>query len=43
MTCTLLARTRRPDFLQEVEIAPWDAKHISLKDPFGTCWASIKT
>jgi uncharacterized glyoxalase superfamily protein PhnB len=28
-------RGRRPDFAQEVEITPWNAKHISLKDPFG--------
>ncbi len=28
-------RIRRPDFTQEIEIAPWNAKHISLKDPFG--------
>jgi uncharacterized glyoxalase superfamily protein PhnB len=26
---------RRPDFTQEIEIAPWNAKHLSLKDPFG--------
>lgn len=28
-------KSRRPDFTQEVEIAPWNAKHILLKDPFG--------
>ncbi len=28
-------RARRPDFTQEVEITPWNAKHISLRDPFG--------
>jgi catechol 2,3-dioxygenase-like lactoylglutathione lyase family enzyme len=28
-------RIRRPGFTQEIEIAPWNAKHISLKDPFG--------
>lgn len=26
---------RRPDLIPEVEIAPWNAKHISLRDPFG--------
>lgn len=26
---------RRPGFTQEVEIAPWNAKHLSLIDPFG--------
>jgi hypothetical protein len=26
---------RRPGFTQEVVITPWNAKHISLKDPFG--------
>lgn len=26
---------RRPDFTQSIEIAPWNAKHVSLKDPFG--------
>ena len=28
-------KSRRPGFSLEVEIAPWNAKHISLKDPFG--------
>ena len=28
-------KSRRADFVQEVEIAPWNAKHVSLKDPFG--------
>jgi uncharacterized glyoxalase superfamily protein PhnB len=28
-------KSRRPDFTQEVEIAPWNSKHVSLKDPFG--------
>jgi hypothetical protein len=28
-------KSRRPDFTQGIEIAPWNAKHISLKDPFG--------
>ena len=28
-------KSRRPDFIQEVELAPWNAKHVSLKDPFG--------
>ena len=28
-------RARRPDFKQEIEIIPWNAKHISLEDPFG--------
>jgi hypothetical protein len=26
---------RRPDFTQEAIITPWNAKHLSLKDPFG--------
>jgi uncharacterized glyoxalase superfamily protein PhnB len=28
-------KARRPDFTQEVQMTPWNAKHISLKDPFG--------
>lgn len=28
-------KDRRPGFTQEVQIAPWNAKHLSLKDPFG--------
>ena len=28
-------KERRPDFTQSIEIAPWNAKHVSLKDPFG--------
>jgi catechol 2,3-dioxygenase-like lactoylglutathione lyase family enzyme len=28
-------KSRRPGFMQEVETMPWNAKHISLKDPFG--------
>jgi hypothetical protein len=28
-------KSRRSDFTQEIEIAPWNAKHISLKDSFG--------
>lgn len=34
---TLVAewRVRRPDFTLEVEIAPWNAKHLTLRDPFG--------
>ncbi len=28
-------RARKPNFTQEVEITPWNAKHISLRDPFG--------
>ncbi|MDB6102157.1 MAG: putative Glyoxalase/bleomycin resistance protein/dioxygenase [Gammaproteobacteria bacterium] len=28
-------KAKRPDFAQETEIAPWNAKHIDLKDPFG--------
>ena len=28
-------RGRRPGLALEVQIAPWNAKHISLKDPFG--------
>jgi uncharacterized glyoxalase superfamily protein PhnB len=29
-------KSQRPNFTQEIEIAPWNAKHISLTDPFGT-------
>jgi len=28
-------KAKRPDFAQEIEITPWNAKHINLKDPFG--------
>jgi uncharacterized glyoxalase superfamily protein PhnB len=28
-------KAKRPDFAQEITIAPWNAKHIDLKDPFG--------
>jgi catechol 2,3-dioxygenase-like lactoylglutathione lyase family enzyme len=28
-------KSRRPGFTQVVEIMPWNAKHLSLKDPFG--------
>jgi uncharacterized glyoxalase superfamily protein PhnB len=28
-------KAKRPDFAQETEITPWNAKHINLKDPFG--------
>jgi len=28
-------KAKRPDFAQETEITPWNAKHINLEDPFG--------
>jgi uncharacterized glyoxalase superfamily protein PhnB len=28
-------KVRRPEFTLEVEITPWNAKHLTLRDPFG--------
>lgn len=28
-------KAKRPEFNQQIEMVPWDAKHVSLKDPFG--------
>jgi uncharacterized glyoxalase superfamily protein PhnB len=28
-------KAKRPDFTQAIEITPWNAKHVSLTDPFG--------
>jgi len=32
-------KARRPGFTQEIELMPWDARHINLRDPFGNTLA----